>query len=46
MKTAVITGSSRGIGFGLARELLRRGTNVVVTGRSQDAVDKALASGH
>ncbi len=43
MKTAVVTGSSRGIGFGLARELLRRGTNVVVTGRSQDAVDKALA---
>lgn len=43
MKTAVVTGSSRGIGFGLARELLARGCNVVVTGRSQDAVDKAVA---
>ena len=43
MKTAVITGSSRGIGYGLARELLKRGTNVVVTGRSQDTVDKAVA---
>lgn len=43
MKTAVITGSSRGIGYGLARELLKRGTNVVVTGRSQDAFDKAVA---
>jgi NAD(P)-dependent dehydrogenase (short-subunit alcohol dehydrogenase family) len=43
VKTAVITGSSRGIGFGLARELLARGTNVVVTGRSTEAVDKALA---
>lgn len=43
MKTAVITGSSRGIGFGLARELLQRGANVVVTGRSQEAVDKAVA---
>ena len=43
MKTAVITGSSRGIGLGLARELLARGTNVVVTGRGQDAVDQAVA---
>jgi len=43
VKTAVITGSSRGIGFGLARELLARGCNVVVTGRSQDGVDKAVA---
>lgn len=43
MKTAVVTGSSRGIGFGLAKELLARGTNVVVTGRSQEAVDKAVA---
>lgn len=43
MKTAVVTGSSRGIGFGLARELMTRGTNVVVTGRSQESVDKAVA---
>jgi NAD(P)-dependent dehydrogenase (short-subunit alcohol dehydrogenase family) len=43
VKTVVITGSSRGIGFGLARELLARGTNVVVTGRSQETVDKAVA---
>lgn len=43
MKTAVVTGSSRGIGFGLARELLARGANVVVSGRSQDGVDKAVA---
>ena len=43
MRTAVVTGSSRGIGLGLARELLARGCNVVVTGRSQEAVDKAVA---
>ena len=43
MKTAVVTGSSRGIGFGLARELLSRGANVVVTGRSADTVEKAVA---
>jgi NAD(P)-dependent dehydrogenase (short-subunit alcohol dehydrogenase family) len=42
MKTAVVTGSSRGIGFGLARELLARGCNVVVTGRSADGVETAM----
>lgn len=43
MTVAVITGSSRGIGLGLARELLARGARVVVTGRGQDALDKAVA---
>jgi NAD(P)-dependent dehydrogenase (short-subunit alcohol dehydrogenase family) len=43
MQTIVITGSTRGIGLGLAREFLRGGHNVVVTGRSQAAVDRALA---
>lgn len=33
-QVAVITGSTRGIGQGLARELLARGCSVVVTGRS------------
>jgi NAD(P)-dependent dehydrogenase (short-subunit alcohol dehydrogenase family) len=42
-KTIVITGSTRGIGLGLAREFLRLGHQVVVTGRSVAAVDKALA---
>jgi NAD(P)-dependent dehydrogenase (short-subunit alcohol dehydrogenase family) len=45
--TAVVTGSSRGIGLGLARELLARGASVVVSGRSQQAVDAAVAElGH
>ena len=35
MKTVVITGSTRGIGKGMAREFLKRGHNVVVSGRSQ-----------
>ena len=43
MRTAVITGSTRGIGLGLARELLARGCNVVVTGRSQSGLDSAVA---
>lgn len=37
MKNVVITGSTRGIGKGMAREFLKRGHNVVVTGRSQAA---------
>jgi NAD(P)-dependent dehydrogenase (short-subunit alcohol dehydrogenase family) len=39
----VVTGSTRGIGRGLAREFLQRGHKVVVTGRSQASVDRALA---
>lgn len=41
-KTAVVTGSTKGIGFALSRELLRRGHHVVVTGRGQEAVDEAV----
>jgi NAD(P)-dependent dehydrogenase (short-subunit alcohol dehydrogenase family) len=44
MSVAVITGSTRGIGFGLAREFLKHGHNVVVSGRTQAAVDAAVAS--
>ena len=42
-KSIVITGSTRGIGKGIARELLRRGHRVALSGRSQAAVDQALA---
>ena len=35
-KTAVVTGSSSGIGFGIAKELAARGANVVVNSRSKD----------
>ena len=38
---AVITGSSKGIGFGYARELLRRDFCVVISGRDPQAVDAA-----
>lgn len=44
MKVIVITGSTRGIGFGLAREFLKRGSRVVVSSRTQGAVDKAVAA--
>ena len=42
MKRVVITGSTRGIGRGLAENFLERGCNVVVTGRSQAAVDSLV----
>jgi NAD(P)-dependent dehydrogenase (short-subunit alcohol dehydrogenase family) len=42
-RSVVVTGSTRGIGLGLAREFLGRGCQVTVVGRSQESVDKALA---
>ena len=42
MSIVVITGSTRGIGLGLAREFLKHGHSVVVSGRTQNACDKAL----
>jgi NAD(P)-dependent dehydrogenase (short-subunit alcohol dehydrogenase family) len=39
----VITGSTRGLGFQLAREFLRRSCTVVVSGRGTAAVDGAVA---
>jgi NAD(P)-dependent dehydrogenase (short-subunit alcohol dehydrogenase family) len=38
----VLTGSTRGLGFQLAREFLRRGCAVVVSGRTATAVEAAL----
>lgn len=42
-KTALVTGSTKGIGLGIAVGLARAGARVVVNGRSQDSVDEALA---
>ena len=33
-KTALVTGGSRGIGFGIAEALLKQGYNVAITSRS------------
>lgn len=41
-RSIVITGSTRGIGLGLATEFLQRGHNVCISGQSQDSVDEAL----
>jgi NAD(P)-dependent dehydrogenase (short-subunit alcohol dehydrogenase family) len=40
-KIALITGGSKGIGFGIANELMKAGVHVVVTSRSQTAADQA-----
>jgi NAD(P)-dependent dehydrogenase (short-subunit alcohol dehydrogenase family) len=47
-KVAIVTGSSRGLGFLIARELLRAGCRVVICGRNANDLEiarKALGSG-
>ncbi|WP_099973985.1 SDR family NAD(P)-dependent oxidoreductase [Lactobacillus terrae] len=41
-KTALITGSTKGIGKAIATELAREGVNVVINGRSQSGVDAVV----
>jgi len=43
-KTAIVTGSTRGIGYAIAAGLAGAGATVVITGRKQADVDAALAS--
>jgi NAD(P)-dependent dehydrogenase (short-subunit alcohol dehydrogenase family) len=43
-KTALITGSTAGIGFAIAKGLAGTGAEVVVNGRSQTKVDAAVAA--
>jgi len=43
-KTAILTGASRGIGFAIAERLVAEGARVVLTGRTQDTLDSAVAA--
>ncbi len=43
MKNVVVTGSTRGIGRGLAIEFLKRNCRVIITGRNPVQVDEAVA---
>ncbi|MGA4843295.1 SDR family oxidoreductase [Streptomyces sp. G45] len=41
-KVALVTGASRGIGYGIAEALVARGDRVCVTGRNEDALKEAV----
>ena len=41
IRTALVTGGSKGIGYGVAEALVKSGVKVAVTSRSQEAADKA-----
>jgi 3-oxoacyl-[acyl-carrier protein] reductase len=42
-KTALITGGTKGIGYGIAVSMLNEGMNVAITSRSQSAANEAAA---
>jgi 3-oxoacyl-[acyl-carrier protein] reductase len=42
-RTAIITGATRGIGLGIAGELVARGASVCITARKPDELDRAVA---
>ena len=44
MKTIVITGSTRGIGFGLAEAFLARNCAVTISGRTTESVERAVTA--
>src|SRR4051812_7060600 len=41
-RVALVTGGTRGIGLGIAQELVNRGARVVVTARKQEELDKVV----
>ncbi len=43
IKTIVITGSTRGIGLGMARAFLAQGCSVMISGRKKQDVDRTVA---
>ncbi|MFD1141038.1 SDR family oxidoreductase [Larkinella insperata] len=44
IKTALVTGGSKGIGYGIAEVLIKDGIRVAITSRSQESAEEAAAS--
>ncbi|MFN8356774.1 MAG: SDR family oxidoreductase [Spirosomataceae bacterium] len=44
IKTALITGGSKGIGYGVAQVLIQEGIKVAITGRDKTSIEAAAAS--
>ena len=42
--SVVITGGTRGVGLAMTKEFLSRGDSVVICGRDQERLDRALTS--
>lgn len=43
-KVALITGATKGIGYGIAQKLIREGVKVAITSRTQESADEAAKS--
>jgi 3-oxoacyl-[acyl-carrier protein] reductase len=43
-RAAIVTGATRGIGFGIASELVSRGASVCITARKPDELDRAVTA--
>jgi 3-oxoacyl-[acyl-carrier protein] reductase len=43
IKTALITGGTKGIGYGVAETLIKEGIKVAITGRNEETVNQAIA---
>ena len=43
-RTALVTGGSKGIGYGVAEVLIKAGIRVAITSRSQENADEAAAA--
>jgi 3-oxoacyl-[acyl-carrier protein] reductase len=44
IKTALVTGGSKGIGYGVAEALIKQGVKVAITSRSKDSAESAAAT--
>ena len=41
-KKALVTGSTAGIGYGIARQLLKEGAHVIINGRTEERINSAI----